>query len=93
MILKNWIKEFSSSAVLRRGVYMFLVFLIALIFFACYNDWIYDESTSYNGVINNSIWQLLTYSKFKLANSHVIKSLKHVITRMEFAALKNKFTR
>lgn len=75
MILKNWIKEFSSSAVLRRGVYMFLVFLIALIFFACYNDWIYDESTSYNGVINNSIWQLLTYSKFKLANSHVINSL------------------
>jgi hypothetical protein len=74
MILKNWIKEISSSAALRREVYIFFFFLIAFVFFACYNDWIYDETTSYNGVLNNSFWQLLTYSKFKLANSHLINS-------------------
>jgi len=45
------------------------------VFFACYNDWIYDEASSYNGVLNNTVWELLTYSKFKLANSHVINSL------------------
>jgi hypothetical protein len=75
MMLKNQSKEFSSSAALRTDVYMFLFFLIAFFFFACYNDWIYDETTSYIGVLNNSVWDLLTYSKFKLANSHVINSL------------------
>jgi hypothetical protein len=75
MILKNWIKEFSSSAVMRKEVYIFFFFLIAFIFFASHNDWIYDESTSYNGVLNNNFWELLTYSKFKLANSHLINSM------------------
>jgi len=75
MIFKNQIKQFSSSTAVRREVYIFFFFLIAFIFFACYNDWIYDESTSYNGVLNNTIGDLLTYSKFKLANSHLINSL------------------
>lgn len=75
MIFSNQIKEFSSSAAMRKQVYTFFFFLIAFIFFACYNDWIYDETTSYNGVLNNSALDLLTYSKFKLANSHVINSL------------------
>jgi len=74
-MLKDQTKEFSSPATMRREVYMFFFFLIAFIFFALYNDWIYDETTSYNGVLNNSVWELLTYSKFKLANSHVINSL------------------
>ncbi len=75
MMLKSQGKEFSSSAAMRRDVYMFFFFLVAFIFFACYNDWIYDETTSYNGVLNNSVWGLLTYSQFKLANSHIINSL------------------
>jgi len=75
MILKNRIDNFSSSAAARREIYIFFFFLIAFIFFALYNDWIYDETTSYNGVRNNSVWELLTYSKFKLANNHIINSL------------------
>jgi len=75
MILKKWINEFSSSAAMRREAYIFSFFLIIFIFFAAHNDWIYDETTSYNGVLNNSLWELLTYSKFKLANSHVINSI------------------
>jgi hypothetical protein len=75
MILKNWGNQFSSAATVRREIYIFFFFLIAFIFFACNNDWIYDESTSYNGVLNNTVWELLTYSKFKLANSHIINSL------------------
>jgi len=75
MILKNQVNKFSSSVAVRREVYIFFFFFIVFIFFACYNDWIYDESTSYNGVLNNSLWELLTYSKFKLANSHLINSV------------------
>lgn len=75
MIPKSQTREFSSSATLRIDIYMFLFFLIAFIFFACYNDWIYDETTSYIGVLNNSFFDIITYSKFKLANSHVINSL------------------
>lgn len=75
MIIKNQIKEFSSSSALRKQVYIFLFFLIAFILFACCSDWIYDETTSYNGVLNNSFWELLNYSKFKLANNHLINSL------------------
>ena len=75
MILKNQIKNFSSSTVIKRELYIFFFFLIIFIFFARYNDWIYDESTSYNGVLDNNLWQLLTYSKFKLANSHLINSV------------------
>jgi len=75
MMLKNRIKEFSSSAALRMEVYIFFFFLIAFVFFARYNDWNYDESTSYKGVLNNNLWDLLTYSKFKLANSHLINSV------------------
>ncbi len=74
-MLKNQTNEFSSPATMRREVYMFFFFMIAFIVFALYNDWIYDETTSYNGVLNNSVWELLTYSKFKLANNHVINSL------------------
>ena len=75
MILKDWRKQFSTFAGVRREVYIFFFFLIAFLFFASHNDWIYDESTSYIGVLNNSVWDLLTYRKFKLANSHLINSL------------------
>jgi len=74
MIVKNWIEKFSSSAAIRKEVCIFFFFLIAFIFFARYNDWVYDESTSYYGVLNNTFWELLTYSKFKLANNHLINS-------------------
>jgi hypothetical protein len=74
MILKSQTREFSSSTAMRKELYIFFFFLIAFIFFACCNDWIYDETTSYNGVLNNSFLELLTYSKFKLANSHLINS-------------------
>ena len=75
MTLKDPLKEASSQTPERRLVYIFFFFLIAFLFFAIYNDWIYDESTSYIGVINNSVWDIITYNKFKLANSHVINSL------------------
>jgi len=75
MDFKNQVKKFSSLYIAKREIYIFCFFLVAFIFFAYNNDWIYDEASSYNGVLNNTVWELLTYSKFKLANSHVINSL------------------
>ena len=75
MILKNQFKKFSFLATVRREVYLFFFFSIAIVFFARCNDWVYDESTSYFGVINNTLWDLLTYSKFKLANNHLLNSI------------------
>jgi hypothetical protein len=75
MAIKNEGTEITSQTSERRLIYIFFFFLIAFLFFAICNDWIYDESTSYNGVLNNTFWELITYSKFKLANSHAINSV------------------
>ncbi|MDR3713850.1 MAG: hypothetical protein P4L51_13595 [Puia sp.] len=75
MIHKNEIGEVSSRASLKKEVYLFVFFLIAFLFFAYYNDWEYDESTSYNGVLTSGLWELLTYNKFKTANNHLLNSL------------------
>jgi len=75
MAIKNQGTELASPTSEKKLVYVFIFFLSAFVIFAICNDWIYDESTSYLGVVNNSFWDLVTYNKFKLANSHVINSL------------------
>lgn len=75
MILKDRTRKLSPAATVRTEIYIFIFFLIALLFFAFNADWVYDESTTYFRVHNNTLWDLLTYDKFKLANNHLFNSL------------------
>jgi len=73
MMLKNRVGKYLSAN--KKQLCIFLFFLVALLFFAWNADWIYDESTTYFHVHGNSLYDLLTYDKFKLANNHLFNSM------------------
>jgi len=74
----------------RAEIFLFVIFLITILLFEWFRDWEYDEAWTYLAVKGCSVWELITYSKFKFANNHALNStyfwiLQHLgITRPFF---------
>ena len=77
----------------RPEIILFLIFLIILLMLGWFRDWEYDEAWTYLAVKGCSLWELITYSKFRFANNHALNStyfwiLQHLgITRPFFFRL------
>ncbi len=55
--------------------YLPLILSIPFIILAFSDHWAYDEAWSYIAAIDTNPWEIITYSKFKYANNHVLNTL------------------
>lgn len=56
-----------------------LLLIIPLVVLAFSDHWAYDESLSYVSIIGLSSGEIISYSKFNLANNHVFNSLYYLL--------------
>src|ERR1044072_6305563 len=74
----------------NSNIYLFWIFLLSIssVLFISYSyDWQWDEAWTYRDILNNSLWDLLTYSKFKYANNHLINSFYFKL--LQYCDIKN----
>ncbi len=57
-----------------KGV-LFLIFLVAILVHTYFYDWESDEAWTYLAIQNNNFFDIVSFSKFKFANNHVLNSL------------------